>query len=499
MTKIFWFKFQTAFLILIPSAGLCFALEYAGLGKWLTRRTLALLTIIALAFAALISTDGMHHLVWTRLRVPSHFYTAIGPVYWAGIGYAWFLSLLQLMVFAWLFARSPRHRGIAAALIVAILCIRGSVFLDYANRNPFAPLNPIVVALNFGLLPYALAIIRFRMLDVTPVARDTIIDRMADGMIAVDVENRIADTNETAQALLGIIRPQALGQRIAKALSAYPDLLNRIGDSETAQGEVSLGSAHPRWYQFSVSPLIDRRGYRLGRLIWLHDITEQKQAQAQILDQQRTMAMLKEREILARELHDGIGQLLAAAHLEINSASALLAKGDTAQADSYLRHLAKVTQEAKESVREYLLGVKSRPTGEEGFVAGLRQYLSHYSHNYGIHVELSAPPELEEERIDSAVAAQLQPIIQEALINVRRHSGATSARVVFSLTEGDIRVMIQDDGRGFKSEDIGEKEGFGLRSMRGRAEMVGARLEVNSAPGKGTQVIIYAPRHEGEK
>ena len=496
MTKVFWFKFQTAFIIPIAGAGLCFALEYAGLGRWLTRRTLAFLAIIALAFVAAISTDGIHHLVWTRLWVDGNVHTAIGPVYWAGIGLAWFLTLLQLMVFVWLFARSPRHRWIATALIIALLCIRGAAFLDYTNRNPFHPLYPMVLAVNFGLLPYALAIIRFRMFDVAPLARDTIIEHMADGMIALDAANCIADINDTAQALFGITGSKVTGRRVAKVLRAYPDLLNHICDSGTAQGDVSFGNVNPLWYQFSVSPLIDRRGFQLGRLVWLHDITEQKQAQAQILDNQRTLAMLKEREILARELHDGIGQTLAAAHLEITLASDFLAKGNTAQAESYLRHLAEVTQEAKELVREYLLGVKSHFSAEEGLLTALRQYLVQYHQDYGINVELVVPPELEKKRIDSTFAAQLQPIIQEALTNVRKHSGARSAQIIFSFSNGEIQVIIQDDGRGFDSEKIAATQGFGLRSMRGRAEMVGGRLEVNSTPGKGTQVIIRAPLQE---
>ena len=139
-----------------------------------------------------------------------------------------------------------------------------------------------------------------------------------------------------------------------------------------------------------------------------------------------------------------------------------------------------MTQEAKESIREYLLGVKARSSAEQSLFTALRQYLNQYSQNYGIHTDLVVPPELEEKRIDSTIEAQLQPIIQEALTNVRKHSGASSARVIFALCDGEIRVTIEDDGRGFDPEEISENQGFGLRSMRGRAEAVGARLEVNS-------------------
>jgi signal transduction histidine kinase len=155
--------------------------------------------------------------------------------------------------------------------------------------------------------------------------------------------------------------------------------------------------------------------------------------------------------------------------------------------------LAEVTQETKESVREYLLGVKTRSSAEQDLLTVLHQYLNQYSYNYGIRTELVAPPELEGKRMDSTVEVQLQPIIQEALTNVRRHAGASSARVIFAVCNGQIQITIEDDGRGFDPAKIRENQGFGLRSMRGRADMVGARLDVNSAPGKGTQVIIQVP------
>ncbi len=497
-TKIFWWNCQMALFFLLIIAQLCFGLEYAGLGKWVSRRTVSSLSIVPLAFVPLIFTNENHHFVWTRIWFDGYVRFVRGPANWGAIVYGYFLVVVHLAVLVWLFARSPRHRWIVAAIIIASLSMVGASFLNIANWTPVEPLNPMVLVMNFAVLPYALAVFRLRMFDVVPVARDTVIERMADGMVVLDAENRISDANEAVQELLGIVKSKLISCRVEEVLDTYPDLVSLIRDSGATQGEVSFGNAPARWYQISISPLIDARGFQLGRLISLHDITEQKRAQAQILDQQRTLAMLKEREMLARELHDGIGQMLAAAHLQVKSASDLLARGDTASVESYLHHLAELTQEAKESVRDFLLGVKARSSVEQSLLASLREYINQYNHSYGIHTELIVPPELEERRIDSTIEAQLQPIIQEALTNVRRHSGVCSARVIFALCDNQIRVTVEDGGRGFDPEEITEKQGFGLRSMRGRAEMVGTRFEVNSSPGKGTQVIIQVPWRKEE-
>jgi PAS domain S-box-containing protein len=218
----------------------------------------------------------------------------------------------------------------------------------------------MVTVLNFTLLPYALAIFRFRMLDVVSVARDTVIEGMADGMMVLDTGNRITDVNEAVQELLGIVRSKVIGRQVAEVFQAHPNLLRSVRDSSETQCEVLLGDTHSRWYQVSISPIFDRREFQLGRLISFHDITEQKRAQAQLLDDQRTVAMLRERELLARELHDGIGQMLAATHLQVKSACELLARGDTVSVELCLHRLAEVPQLRN----PYRVGCSSRIGGE---------------------------------------------------------------------------------------------------------------------------------------
>lgn len=492
-TRIFWFKFEKALLFPAICAELCFALEYIGLDKWLIRRTLFVLAVPPFVYVLLILTNDTYHLVWTHIWSDGIVHVDRGPASWGAIFYAYFLSLLNLTVLAWLFARSSRHRWVAAGLIIALFITRGSFFFNIANWNPVAPLDPMMVAANFALLPYAFAVFRFNMFDVVPVACHTVIETMSDGMVVLDVENRIADVNEAAQKILDVVRSKVFGRDVTEILHAFPELLGLVHDSGETQYEALVGDTHARWYQISISPLVNRRGFQLGRLILFHDITDQKRIQTQLLDHQWTLAMLKEREMLGRELHDGIGQMLATAQLQVKAACDFLARQDTVSVESCLYHLADVTQEAKESVREYLLGVKTRSSPEHSLLSMLRQYLNHYSHSYGIHTELVAPPELEKKRFDSTIEAQLQPIIQEALTNVRRHSGACTARIIFALNDSELRVTVEDDGRGFDPEEIGEKAGFGLRSMRGRADMVGACLEVNPTPGKGTHVIIRVP------
>jgi signal transduction histidine kinase len=278
-------------------------------------------------------------------------------------------------------------------------------------------------------------------------------------------------------------------------LGAYPKLLELVRNPAAAEDEVWLGEG--RCYRVHISPLANRRGFDLGKLVLFYDISEEKRTQKQLQDHQRRLASLEEREWLARELHDGVGQALAAAHLQVKSASELLARGLVAGTKTSLDQLIEVIREGKAHVGDYLFGVKTWSSRDQ-FFTGLRHYVTNYSQNAGIRTELVIPPEIERNSLGEVMETQLQRIIQEALTNIRKHAGARSARVVFSLDGGEVKIMIEDDGQGFDAADLGDKQGFGLQAMAGRAEAVGARFEVKSSPGNGTKISVRVPWRKGE-
>ena len=488
--KVFWFQIERFCLLPAAVAGLAFALEYAGLDSWLNRRTLTLLAIPALLLIPLTLTNEAHYLIWTRMWLDGRVRYNPGVLTYPLWVYGFLLGVATISIFIWLFVRSPLHRWPVGLILFNLFLSRTLFYFTETGLDPVKSTDLFDLGAMIICPVYLVALFHFQLFGVVPVARNRAIEQMRDGILVIDAQEHIADLNGAAQELLGV-KSKVIGCEAAQVLPAHPRLIELIRKPAPAQDEIWLDDAH--CYRIRISPLATRRGFELGKLILFYDMSEEKEAQKQLQDHQRTVAMLQERELLGRELHDGIGQMLAAAHLQVKSASELLARGETALVESCLLRLAEVTQEAKESVREYLLGVKSRFSSEQSLVSALRQHIKHYSQSYGIHIELVASPALEEKRIDAVVEAQLQPIIQEALTNVRKHAGAKSARIIFSSYDSQVRVTIEDDGRGFDPGEISEKQGFGLRSMRGRAEAVGGRLEVNSAPGKGTRVIVQVP------
>ncbi|MFQ5879144.1 MAG: GAF domain-containing protein, partial [Dehalococcoidia bacterium] len=205
-------------------------------------------------------------------------------------------------------------------------------------------------------------------------------------------------------------------------------------------------------------------------------------------------AVIQERERIAREMHDGMAQLLGYINTQTLAVKKRLANEDLAEAREELTKMEDVARDLYADVREGILGLRTVATRQAGFLPTIREYAQRYSEMCGIEVEIngvaSGLPLLE-----PSAEIQLIRIIQEALANVRKHSRATRASVELDGSGNDLQVTIADNGRGF---DLARLPGigwprFGLQSMRERAEAIGGSLNIGTAPGQGTRVTVRVP------
>jgi PAS domain S-box-containing protein len=491
--KIFWFKFQTAWLLPVNTALTCFILEYANPGRWLNRRTLALLALPILLLVALILTNDWHGWIWLDFS----FEGSIRPVYGAGstalMAYNYALTALQAGVLVWLFVRSPMHRWpvvlILASRVVMLIAFR----LELIGRNPVAPMDLAVLTLLFTAAVYTLALFGFRMFDPVPLARKLVIEQMREGMLVLDNDQRVADLNAAAEKILGVRARHAQGRPLAQVLSALPMREEPQGIAGATPSEIVIGAgAAARSYAVDISPL-QERGVRLGSLLLLRDVTEEKRAQAQLMEQGRAIAMLEERQRLARDLHDSLGQVLGYVGFQADAARKLTSDGQADAAAEQLTRLSDIARGAQADVREFILNLRMGPSPDQPFLPYLRQYLESYSMQYNLSTSLSAADGFEEGRIEPEARLQLFRIVQEALSNARKHSGAKRVEIRVETADRLARVAIRDDGHGFDPETQVGRRGFGLDFMRERAELLGGRLEIESAPGEGTRVMVEIP------
>jgi PAS domain S-box-containing protein len=488
-TKIFWFKVQAVCQLPAFTALTCSILEYACPGRWLTRRNLILLIVPCLLALGFALTDPIHHLIWRGFEVHGKILPIRGPVNWIYVIYAYGLTFLNLIVFTWLFARSPQHRWPVVIMLTGMVAGRALILLE-SSKILQSEAPPFMLE----YLTYAIALFGFRIFDPIPMARRTAIEQLHSGMLVLDPQGKIVSLNAAACALFGLSQGRLLGCSIQDLLPACSGLIEDLQLAGKGRGEISLGSGlDAHYYQAEVSSLNDWRGLTVGLLFLLHDVTDQKKAQEQLVDQQRALATLKERERMARELHDSLGQVLGYAGLQVEVAAKLSRDGQGEAAANHLDRLRGVIREAHADVREYILDLRSTPSLQQPFFTVLQQYLEGFTNNYAIKAQLTLGPGMNDEAFSADNQLQIFRIVQEALSNARKHGHARQVQVIFTAENRQACITVRDDGVGFDPVQTAGESHFGLRFMRERAEALGGTFRVQSVPGQGTCVEVNVP------
>jgi PAS domain S-box-containing protein len=503
--KIFWLKFGVVWQAFGATAVTCFLLEYAWPGRWLTRRNLALLSIPPLLIMGLILTNDLHHLMWRGFVVDGlGVTTLVGPAGWIAVAYGVGLVLVNLVVFAWLFVRSPQHRWPVALMLTGQIAGRVA-YVAHVGEAIQSELLLNVLGVAFLFVIYALALFGFRMFDPIAMARQMFIEQLHTGMLVLDPQGRVISLNAGAGRILGRPVGELKGRRMSDLLPAYPD--RPLDGTEQTEIELCLPEAHSRkgdgvgagpavrHYALAITPLQDWRGLEVGRLLLLRDVTAQKQAQARLVEQQRVMATLEERERLARELHDSAGQMLGYVSMQAQAIRKWVQEGQAAEAEAQLTRLADAAQEAHADIRESIFSLKGGPAHEWSFLATLRQHLDSFQDHYGIRTELTIPAGLTDQTFEPVITVQLLRVIQEAMTNARKHGRARCVRVVFERADSHARILVADDGRGFDPGHLAADEGdhLGLAFMRERMAQVNGCMTIESRPGEGTEVVFEVP------
>jgi signal transduction histidine kinase len=208
---------------------------------------------------------------------------------------------------------------------------------------------------------------------------------------------------------------------------------------------------------------------------------------ARLYRQAEQLAIVRERERLARELHDSVTQslysltLLSEAGWQLAEANSLENVGD------YLRRFGQISQQALREMRLLVYELRPLVLQREGLVGALQLRLDAVEKRAGLDAHLLVEGEVE---LPASVEEELYRIAQEALNNTLKHAAATVVTVRIHSKGNDVVLEVTDDGKGFDASGTTDRGGLGLASMRERAEKIKGSLTVLSVPGEGTTVRI---------
>jgi PAS domain S-box-containing protein len=329
-----------------------------------------------------------------------------------------------------------------------------------------------------------------------------LLDQVQAAVIATDLEGTVIHWSAHAERLYGFSREETLGRNISE-LTVGPteaglanEIMERLRSGERWEGEFTVrrkdGSTFPAYVIDSV--IHDSRGREIGIVGVSTDLTERKQLE-EAREYLRTREIeartqREERRRIARDLHDivlqdlsGTLQSLRLTHLRSRAAESNL---DFEEELSALRRALSGLRSAIHDLRQE----KERPFVEsvETLVELNRQATP--ERRIRLIVGEGFPKELTGE-----AGVELLRVLQEALTNARRHSGATEVEVRLRIEDREVLAEVTDDGRGF---DTGSsRAGVGLSAMSERVEALGGRIEVKSRPDEGTEVRVRVPLKDG--
>jgi PAS domain S-box-containing protein len=323
----------------------------------------------------------------------------------------------------------------------------------------------------------------------------TTLKSIGDAVITTDAQGRILLINTVAQRLTGWTQAEAGGQSLATVFHILNENTREIVESpvdKVMREGVVVGLANHTVLiakdgeeipiDDSGAPIIDSSGKIAGVVLVFRDITERKQIEIQ----EKEQVAVAERQRLARELHDSVSQTLFTANI-IAESLPRLAQRNPEKSLQQLEQLHQLTQGAAAEMRSLLLELRPESVVNTGMEELLNQLCHAIQARRKINVTVSITGETKQP-LPQDVHLTFYRIAQESFNNIARHANAKQARVRLIREADQIELIIVDNGDGFDTKSI--SSGFGLTSMRERAENIHASLRIQSKIGMGTRMKL---------
>ncbi|MDO8587313.1 MAG: sensor histidine kinase [Armatimonadota bacterium] len=251
-------------------------------------------------------------------------------------------------------------------------------------------------------------------------------------------------------------------------------------------GEGNFGSRARIWWNDEIGYLAATFNDMAANLQRLYADIRQKEAAKTRLLRKIISAQEEERMRIARELHDETSQSLAS----VNVALGVILDGQ--QTEGLTKDLRSTISEALERIRNLAFELRPGLLDDLGLAPAIDRYVQDFEKRYGLPVDFHSAA-IDGLRLRPEVETTAYRIVQEALVNSAKHARATRLSVTTKLNHKTLRVIVEDDGRGFDIENAGAGHSLGLFGMRERAELIGGSLKIDSTPGQGVTIALDVP------
>jgi PAS domain S-box-containing protein len=336
-----------------------------------------------------------------------------------------------------------------------------------------------------------------------------IVDSAMDAIITVDQDQRIVLFNRAAEAMFRCARDQALGgsldrlipARFREGHHAHLERFGHTGETRRMGEDLVLWALRADGKEFPIEASISQAGDGDKRFftVILRDITHRKQVEDALKRQQAELRELsarmleareEEKTLIARDLHDELGQLLTALKMDLAWLRERIPEGEVADR---ARQMGGALDQTVTSVRRIAADLRPLMLDDLGLADAAGWLVEDFAQRSGVACKVDKPAEATLDGVERSVATAVYRALQESLTNIARHAGAKHAWILLAVEAGVVRLEVEDDGRGISLDALANTRSLGLKGMRERVVYLGGTVEVGRAVRGGTRVSVRVP------
>lgn len=304
-------------ILTVPAAWLLFSLRYTGRTRVFTGARLLFLAIEPVLVMAAVMTNPLHWLFYTSaefVEIGRDIYLQLehGPLFWVHSIYSYSLLLIATFHLIRSMIRAPKiYRRQITVLMVGVIIPWALNLLYLVGGAPVPGLDPTPLAFTLTGLALVLGVYRFGLLDLTPLARSTMIEVMSDGMLVLNKESRIVDINPAACQLFKCTNSEAIGRTAEEFFNRWPELVEHYrGVTDVHEPVVREIDGEQRAFDLQISPLKNESGQLVGRLLLIRDISDERRTRSALIESEERYRLLVDTSPDAIVMTDLKGSLL---------------------------------------------------------------------------------------------------------------------------------------------------------------------------------------------
>lgn len=297
-TKSCFANIQFFFIVTVPVVWLMFVMYYTRRLNMLTRQNISKLAIIPFLTVFLVWTNPLHHLVFTKAELISSppfllLYRHFGPWFWIHTAYSYLLMLAGAFLLVRSFLITPQlFKGQTLFLLVGLLAPWLGNIIYIFKISPWWNLDMTPFAFTISGAAFGWSIFKYRLLNIVPIAYSLMLNNMRDAVFVFDVKNRLLDLTPSAMQFAGLDRKQMMGTDAERIIPGWVSIVAGLEEAGKVSKQISFDdeARGKTYFDITVTPLL-KKGYLLGRLAVMRDITEERSLEAQLLQSQKMEAI----------------------------------------------------------------------------------------------------------------------------------------------------------------------------------------------------------------